>query len=82
MKAIIRKSYSRKLSAGAPHYTSEEFITSVEREVEYSTKEEYLAESDKLAAQVKLLALRDMEKYSDVVKLSRPNNPVMVEDNG
>jgi len=80
MKATITKSYSRKLSAGAPHYTSEEFSTRLEKEVEYTTKEEFLSETDKIAAQVKSLTLRDLEKYSEVIKLSKPNNPVQVED--
>lgn len=80
MKATITKSYSRKISAGAPHYTSEEFITRAEREIEYNTKEEYLAESDKLAAQVKALTIRDIEKHSEVVKLVTPNNPAMAEE--
>lgn len=80
MKATITKGYSRKLSAGAPHYTSEEFVTTVQREIEYNSKEEYLAESDKLAAQVKSLTLRDIEKYSEVIKLVRPGEPVMVQE--
>jgi hypothetical protein len=80
MKATITKSYFRRLSAGAPHYTSEEFSTRLEKEIEYNTKEEFLAETDKLALQVKSLTVRDMEKYSEVIKLSRPNNPVQVEE--
>lgn len=68
------------MSAGAPHYTSEEFVTTVQREIEYNSKEEYLAESDKLAAQVKSLTLRDIEKYSEVIKLVRPGEPVMVQE--
>lgn len=77
MKATITKSYSRKLSA---NYSSEEFVTRVEREIEYSTKEEYLAESDKLAAQVKSLTLRDIEKHSELLKGMRSGDAVMVED--
>jgi len=80
MKATIAKSYSRKLSAGAPHFTSEEFSTRLEREIEYTTKEEFIAETDKLALQVKSLTLRDLEKYSEVLKLARPGEPIMAED--
>ena len=78
MKATITKSYSRKLSG--KDYTSEEFFTKIEKEIEYNTKEEYLAEHDKLAAQVKSLTLRDLEKYSEVLKSVRPNAPAMVEE--
>jgi hypothetical protein len=78
MKAIITKSYSRKLSG--KDFTSEEFFTSVEKEIEYNTKEEYLAEHDKLAAQVKSLTLRDLEKYSEVLKTVRSNEPAMVTE--
>lgn len=78
MKATIRKSYSRKLSG--KDYSSEEFLTSVEKDIEYSTKEEYLAECDKLAAQVKSLTLRDLEKYSEVLKGVRPNAPAMTTE--
>lgn len=77
MKATITKSYSRKLSA---NYSSEEFVTRVEKEIEYTTKEEYLAEQDKLAAQVKSLTQRDIEKHSELVKSTTPQQPVMVED--
>jgi len=80
MKATSTKSYSRKLSAGAPHYTSEEFVTRVEKEVEYANKEEYIIVSDTLAAQVKALTLRDIEKNSEVLKLTTPSNPIMVEE--
>lgn len=80
MKATLTKMYSRKLSAGAPYYSSEEFVTRAETEIEYASKEEYLAASDKLAAQVKALTVRDMEKHSEVLKLTTPNNPTMVEE--
>lgn len=74
MKATIAKSYSRKLSA---NYSSEEFVTRVEKEIEYTSKEEYLAEQDKLAAQVKSLTQRDIEKHSELLKGTLP---VMAED--
>lgn len=77
MKALLRKSYSRKLSA---NYSSEEFITAVEKEIEYSSKEEYLAESEKLAAQVKSLTIRDIEKHSELLKGMKTSDVVMVED--
>ncbi len=77
MKAILTKSYSRKLSA---NYSSEEFVTRLEKEIEYNSKEEYLAESDKLAAQVKSLTLRDLEKHSEVLKSVKPSEPAMVEE--
>ena len=77
MKATIAKSYSRKLSA---NYSSEEFVTRVEKEIEYTSKEEYLAEHDKLAAQVKSLTQRDIEKHSELLKGATPHQPVMVED--
>lgn len=75
MKATIAKSYSRKLSA---NYSSEEFSTRMEREIEYTAKEDLLAESDKLAAQVKALTLRDIEKHSELLRTSK--EPVMAED--
>lgn len=78
MKATIKKSYSRKLSG--KDYSSEEFLTSIEKEIEYNTKEEYLAEMDKLAAQAKSLTLRDLEKYSEVLKAVRPNSPAMATE--
>ena len=78
MKAKITKSYSRKLSG--KDYSSEEFHTAVEKEIEYSSKEEYLAECDKLAAQVKSLTLRDLEKYSEVLKGVRSNAPAMTTE--
>lgn len=78
MKATITKSYSRKVSA---KFQSEEFITRVEKEIEYNSKEEYLAEHDKLAAQVKSLTTRDLEKYSDVLKSVDGKEPAMVEEN-
>jgi hypothetical protein len=77
MKATIAKSYSRKLSA---NYSSEEFVTRVEKEIEYTSKEEYLAEQDKLAAQVKSLTQRDIEKHSELLKGTTPQQPVMSED--
>ena len=76
MKATITKSYSRKLSA---NYSSEEFVTRVEKEIEYTSKEEYLAEQDKLAAQVKSLTQRDIEKHSELIK-GMKQEPVMAED--
>lgn len=75
MKAIISKSYSRKLSA---NYSSEEFVTRVEKEIEYNSKEEFLTATDVLAAQVKALTLRDIEKHSELLK--KVTEPVMVED--
>lgn len=77
MKAIIAKSYARKLSA---NYSSEEFVTRVEKEIEYNTKEEYLAENDKLAAQVKSLTQRDIERHSELLRTTAPNSPIMTED--
>lgn len=76
MKAKITKGYSRKLSAGKPVFQSEEFFTNLEKEIEYNTKEEFLAENDKLAAQVKMLTQRDIDKYSEVIKLASANNPI------
>lgn len=75
MKDIITKGYSRKLSA---NYSSEEFTTRIEREVEYANKEEYIIVTDKLAAQVKALTLRDIEKHSELLRISK--EPVMAED--
>lgn len=77
MKATITKSYSRKLSA---NYSSEEFVTRVEKEIEYNSKEEYLAEQDKLAAQVKSLTQRDIEKHSELLRALRPGEAVMSEE--
>lgn len=77
MKATLTKSYSRKLSA---NFSSEEFVTRIEREIEYASKEEYLAESDKLATQVKSLTLRDIEKHSELLKSLRPGDTVMAEE--
>ena len=65
MKEKITKRYSRKLSY---KYASEEFSTELVREVEFSNKEEMLAASDKLAAQVKALTARDVEKHSELLK--------------
>lgn len=77
MKATITKAYSRKVSA---KFQSEEFFTKVEKEIEFNSKEEYLAEHDKLAAQVKSLTTRDLEKYSDVLKTVDKNEPALVEE--
>ena len=76
MKAKITKGYSRKLSC---KFQSEEFVTYLEKDIEYTTKEEFLLENDKLAAQVKSLTHRDLEKHSEVIKLAGPNDPVMTE---
>jgi hypothetical protein len=65
MKEKLTKRYSRKLSY---KFASEEFSTELVREVEYSSKEEFLAASDKLSAQVKALTARDLEKHSELLK--------------
>ena len=77
MKAIIKKGYARKLSA---KYQSEEFFTNIEKEIEYNTKEELLAEHAKLAAQAKSLTVLDMEKHSDVLKVVGPGDPALLEE--
>jgi hypothetical protein len=65
MKEKLTKRYSRKLSY---KYASEEFSTELVREVEYTNKDEFLAASEKLAAQVKALTTRDLEKHSELLK--------------
>jgi len=65
MKEKLTKRYSRKLSY---KYASEEFSTELTREVDYNTKDEFLAASEKLAAQVKALTARDLEKHSELLK--------------
>lgn len=65
MKEKLTKRYSRKLSY---KYASEEFSTELVREVEYANKEEFLAASDKLSAQVKALTARDLETHSELLK--------------
>jgi hypothetical protein len=65
MNEKLTKRYSRKLSY---KYASEEFCTELTRDVEYSNKDEFLAASDKLAAQVKALTARDLEKHSELLK--------------
>ena len=65
MKSTVTKRYSRKLSY---KYNSEEFSTEETRDIEYTSKDEYLALHDKLAAQVKALTIRDMEKHSELLK--------------
>jgi hypothetical protein len=65
MKSTITKRYSRKLTY---NYNSEEFSTEETRDVEYGGKEEYTAAHDKLAAQVKALTLRDLDKHSELLK--------------
>ena len=65
MQEKLTKRYSHKLSY---KYASEEFSTELTREVAYSSKEEFLAASDKLAAQVKALTARDLEKHSELLK--------------
>lgn len=77
MKAIIKKGYARKLSA---KYQSEEFVTNMEKEIEYTTKEELVAEHAKLAAQVKSLTVLDMEKHSQVLKVVSPGDPALLEE--
>jgi len=73
MKSVITKRYSRKLSY---KYNSEEFSTEETREVEYKDKAEYTAAHDKLAAQVKVLTLRDLEAHSELVKEAQENGDV------
>lgn len=65
MKSTVTKRYSRKLSY---NYNSEEFCTEETREIEYKNKEEWAAHHDKLAAQVKTMTLRDIEKNSELLK--------------
>ena len=77
MEVILRKGYARKLSS---KYQSEEFVTSVEKKVVFNTKEEYILESEKLAAQVKALTAKDIAKHSDVLKTVGPGDPALMEE--
>jgi len=65
MKEIITKRYSRKFSYD---FSSEEFSTELRREINFNNKEEFLSESEKLAAQVKALTTKDMDKHSELLK--------------
>lgn len=76
MKSLITKRYSRKLSY---KYNSEEFSTEESREVEYSSKEQYLQEHEKLAAQVKALTTRDVENHSQLLKEAIANGDAVKE---
>ncbi len=75
MKEVLTKRYVRKLSY---KYNSEEFATELRREVEYNSKEEFLAESEKLAAQVKALTARDVEKNSELLKEAIANGDAVM----
>jgi len=39
-----------------------------------------LVAHDKLAAQVKSLTVRDIEKHSEVIKMVGPNEPALIEE--
>ena len=77
MKEILTKRYSRKLSY---KYGSEGFSTELRREVEYNTKEEFLAASAKLAAQVKALTSKDLEKHSELLKEAIANGDAVITE--
>jgi len=79
MKTTITKRYVRRLSY---NYNSEEFATEEVREIEYNTKEEYLAEHEKLAAQVKALTQRDLEKNSELLKEALVNGDAVKDTGG
>jgi len=66
--ATITKRYSRKVSYD---WQSEEFMTEESRTIIFSSKEEYMAEHDKLAKQVKVLTNRDCESNSELLKQAK-----------
>ena len=69
-KETLTKRYSRKLSY---NYNSEEFSTELRREVAFNSKDEFMAESAKLSAQVKALTALDIEKNSELLKEALAN---------
>jgi len=75
MRAVITKRYTRKLSY---NYNSEEFCTEVTKEIEYKDKTEYLAEHEKLAAQVKALTSIDIEKNSVLLRDAADNGDAVI----
>jgi len=67
----ITKRYSRKITLD---YCSWEFLTELEKEVDVTSAEELVAESDKIYKTARALTLRDMESSKDDIKPGKMPN--------
>jgi len=78
MQSKITKRYARRISY---KFNSEEFMTEESKDIEYTTKEEYLEAHNKLAKAVKTLTQADLVKHSELLKEAQQNGDlVQTED--